>query len=380
MNVILQFFGKILEFFSNITGGYYLFGLFIFALLIKLVLVPFAIMQQKTSIKQAKIRPKEMAIRKKYKGRTDRATQQKMQNEVMELYQKEGYNPMSGCGPLLIQMPIILILYNVIINPLKYICEWSSEQITGIATALGLEKVSEFANRDIELIQHLNSMDSASVSSALTSVGLSADSLSDIPQFAIGKFDLSATPTFASILILVPILTFAFQFLASKITRKFTYQPMSDDQQTNKTMKAMDIVLPAMTTVIAFSVPAAIGIYWMFNNILGVVQTLLVHKLMPLPKYTEEDIKAAERELTGKAPKKKNISEADLKPVRSLHYIDFEDEEVIADLGEYESIYDKPAEEREKAKEDHPAISEGKKKLFGKAEMKNDVSDEKNDK
>ena len=153
---------------------------------------------------------------------------------------------------------------------------------------------------------------------------------------------------------------------------------MSDDQQTNKTMQTMDIILPAMTTVIAFSVPAAIGIYWMFNNIIGVVQTIIVNKAMPLPQFTEEDIKAAERELAGKSPKKKNISEADLKPVRSLHYIDFDDEEVIADLGEYESIYDKPAEEREKANEERPVISEGKKKLFGKAEMKNDVSDEKN--
>ena len=102
MDAILQFFGTILSFFSSITGGFYLFGLFIFALLVKLILVPFAIKQQKTSIKQAKMRPKEMAIRKKYRGRDDRVTQQKMQNEVMDLYQREGYNPMGGFLSLLI--------------------------------------------------------------------------------------------------------------------------------------------------------------------------------------------------------------------------------------------------------------------------------------
>ena len=77
-DAIYKFFGMILSFFSSITGGYYLFGLFIFALLVKVLLLPFGIKQQKTSIKQAKIRPKEMAIRRKYKGRTDQKTQQNL--------------------------------------------------------------------------------------------------------------------------------------------------------------------------------------------------------------------------------------------------------------------------------------------------------------
>ncbi|MBQ8403943.1 MAG: membrane protein insertase YidC [Clostridia bacterium] len=372
MDAILQFFGTILSFFSDITGGFYLFGLFLFALLVKLILVPFAIKQQKTSIKQAKMRPKEMAIRNKYKGRTDQKTQQKMQNEVMDLYQREGYNPMGGCLPLLIQMPVILILYNVIINPLKYICGWSKAQISTIATSIGLEKASEFANRDIELIQHLNAANEGTANAALAAAELAEVSFADIPNFAMGIFDLSATPGW-NILIIVPILTFVFQFLSSKITRKFTYQPMSGDQQTNSTMKVMDIVLPAMTTWIAFTVPAAIGIYWMFNNILGVIQTIIIHKVMPLPTCTEEDIKAAEKELAGKAYKAKHPLPTDnLPPKKSLHYIDFEDEEVDADLGEYESIYDKTPEEREKAAEEKEEISEKQKKLFGKAEMKKD--------
>ena len=372
-NAIYQFFGMILSFFSNITGGYYLLGLFLFALLVKILLLPLGIKQQKTSIKQAKLRPKEMAIRNKYKGRTDRKTQQDMQNEVMDLYTRENYSPMAGCLPLLIQMPIIIILYNVIINPLKYICGWSADQIKVIAEALNLaDKVKEFASRDIGLIHYLNSMSQNEVNFALTSAGLSSENLAEIPNFQMGAFDLSGTPGW-NLLIIVPILTFVFQFLSSKITRKFTYQPMQGDQATNSTMKMMDFLLPAMTTWIAFSVPAAIGIYWMFNNILGVLQTIILHKTMPLPTCTEEDIKAAARELAGKAPKRKNVIPAEnSKPVRSLHYIDFDDEEIDADLGEYESIYDKTPEEREKAKEVKESVPENKKKLFGKADMKDD--------
>ena len=113
MNAILKFFGSLLSIFDSVTGSY-LLALFIFALLVKLILLPFGIKQQKNSIKQAHVRPKEMAIRNKYKGRNDQRTQQKMNNEIMELYQQEGYNPASGCLPLLIQLPIILLLYKVL--------------------------------------------------------------------------------------------------------------------------------------------------------------------------------------------------------------------------------------------------------------------------
>ncbi|MGN1096063.1 MAG: YidC/Oxa1 family membrane protein insertase [Eubacteriales bacterium] len=373
MNAILKFFGTILSFFSKITGGHYLFGLFLFALLIKIILLPFGIKQQKTSIKQARVRPKEMAIRKKYAGRTDRVTQQKMQDEIMQLYQREGYSPMSGCLPMLIQLPIIIILYNVIINPLKYICGWTAEQITNISGTLG-GLVSNFPQniaRDIDLIQYLSPDKYDAINSALTESGLAAVDFSAIPNFSMGAFDLSAKPTWTSILVLVPILTFVFQFAAMKIQRKFTYQPMAQDQQqgANKmSLIIMDILFPAMTAWIAFTVPAAIGIYWAFNNILGVLQQIILFKAMPLPKFTEEDYKAAERELAGKAPKHQTESE-NRAPVRSLHTIDFSDEEVEEDLGDYVSVYDKPKEEKT---EPTPENVEKKKKLFGKTKIKDD--------
>lgn len=132
----------------------------------------------------------------------------------------------------------------------------------------------------------------------------------------------------------------------------------------------MDIMLPAMTTWIAFTVPAAIGIYWMFNNILGVLQSVILQKAMPLPSCTEDDIKAAEREMAGKAPKHQQSS-ANRGPVRSLHSIDFSDEEIEEDLGDYVSVYDKP-KEKEKTEEDGKPVSEKKKKLFGKENMKDE--------
>ena len=96
--------GYILKFFSNICGNSYILAILLFAILTELIMaLVFGIRQQKNSIKQARLRPKEAAIRKKYAGRDDKPTQQKMTQEIQELYQKEGYNPMGGCLPLFLQ-------------------------------------------------------------------------------------------------------------------------------------------------------------------------------------------------------------------------------------------------------------------------------------
>lgn len=103
-----------------LTQGNYFFALFFFALIFQILLFPLAIKQQKSQVNQAKIKPKEQAIRKKYAGRTDRVTQQKMNQEIQEMYQQEGFNPLSGCLPLLIQLPLILILYAIVRSPIQY--------------------------------------------------------------------------------------------------------------------------------------------------------------------------------------------------------------------------------------------------------------------
>ena len=86
----------------------------------------------------------------------------------------------------------------------------------------------------------------------------------------------------------------------------------------------MDVMMPLMSVYITFLVPAAIGVYWMFKSLLGVLKQFILSKAIPLPKFTEADYKAAERELAGKQPKKIQKSENAGK-VRSLHHIDDED-------------------------------------------------------
>lgn len=100
--------------------NYYWVAIILFSLIMEIVLLPFSIKQQKSSVKQAQLRPKEIAIKRKYKNRTDKESQQQMNMEIQEMYQKNGYNMFGGCLPLLIQLPIIMALYTIVRSPLQY--------------------------------------------------------------------------------------------------------------------------------------------------------------------------------------------------------------------------------------------------------------------
>ena len=89
----------------------------------------------------------------------------------------------------------------------------------------------------------------------------------------------------------------------------------------------MDIMMPLFSVYITFFVPAAMGVYWIFKSLVGIVKQWILKKAMPLPEFTEEDYKAAEKELSGKNKNKHEKKERDPNAprVRSLHHIDDED-------------------------------------------------------
>ena len=120
MDIFYVPFGYVMKGCLWVGQNYYWVAIILFSLIMELVLLPLSIKQQKSSVKQATLRPKEIAIKRKYKNRTDRESQQQMNMEIQEMYQKNGYNMFGGCLPLLIQLPIIMILYSIVRQPLQY--------------------------------------------------------------------------------------------------------------------------------------------------------------------------------------------------------------------------------------------------------------------
>lgn len=291
--VISPVFGWLFKAFYNIFGQNYLVSLFMFAVAMKLLLLPFGIKQQKNSLKQARMRPKEIAIRNKYKGREDQKTKQKMQEEIMKLYQEENFNPMSGCLPLLIQMPILFALYGVITKPITYISNFSGSLISKL-TASEIDIISKVVKSGDEIKNFFNmeGLDTTALVSELSEINNS---------FTVFGLDLTEHPNFTWPLVVIPILTFIFSFGSTKLIRKFTYQPQAGDAQTQASLGMMDWMMPLMSVWIAFQLSAAIAVYWIFQNILSAVQQYVLYKMYPVPPVTEQQIREAELQLKGKS-------------------------------------------------------------------------------
>lgn len=345
---ILVPFGYVIRFFYGLTDNY-LFSILLFALVMEIILTPLAIKQHKNQIKQAKLQPKVMAIRKKYAGRNDQATQQKMQQETMEMYQRENFNPAGGCGTLIIQLPIIMCLYSVITQPLRYITNLPAAQITALKDFItgstesgGLGAVINVRNLEIDIINYIR--ENMSLMDRFIEKAPDLEG-AILPNFTVMGLDLSMTPMPSlnpfNWLVVIPIITFFVMIASQKIMQRYSFQsPETQQAQNGCSMKVMMWTMPLMSVAIEFGLAAAIGVYWVFRSILQVVQKIIISKLMPLPKFTEEDYKEAERQANMSNKQRKR--EGSGKFVRSLHHID--DEEYL-----------------ERHKEDLAALEEGTK-------------------
>ncbi len=334
--------GWLINLFYSFTKDYVLALLF-FAIVVKLILLPFGIKQHSNSLKQARMRPKEAAIVKKYAGRSDRVSQQKKQEEIQRLYQSENYSQFAGCLPMLIQIPIVMCIYGVVKGPLRYICGLPSSVVKLITDKAGTTDQIAALN-----IMRDNFSEYAGLHESIAALE------GKLPDFYTFGIDLSKTPQIGlNILILIPILTFVATFFSSKIIRKFSYQS-PQMQQTSPdakiSMTIMDFTMPLLSTYITFKVPAVIGIYWIYNNLLGVLQQIIMVKLRPYPVFTAEDYKEAERLIAGKSVKRKKKSETvekdpDRPRVRSLHHIDDDEYNAkVVDTSESEKKKEKTSE------------------------------------
>ena len=354
--------GSMLAWFESFTGTYALSLLF-YALIFKVVFIPFSIKQQKNQIKMAKLAPKIELIRAKYRGRTDRVTMQKQQTEIMELQQKEGYSPFSGCLPLLIQFPLILLLYAVISNPLSYIAEYDMDTVSSIVETKDLseqdqinEAIAKIYNhinpteeggkptefKKIQQIQLINSIKSyisdengAVIEEKKAEIEAFGIEIESIPNFDLLGVNLAETPSIKniSILVLIPIIAAVASWFTMWFTRKYNGNPamQAQDAQAQASLKIMDLAMPLMTLFIAFNFSGMLGLYWIFQSLLGLGQTMIIAAAMPMPKYTEEELKEMRRQQ--KAAEKAQRAAIKSQPkYKSLHYIDEDDYDTLPEI------------------------------------------------
>ena len=348
--ILLIWIGKFIGFLTKLFGSSYVLALMAFALIVEILMLPLSIKQQKNMIGLAKLRPAMAKIEKKYAGRHDPVTMQKKREEMMALQQKEGYSPFSGCLPMLLQLIIVgFILYPIIQNPAFYVLNQSEDYSSAllyyatspVATGgLGFELSTR--GNIIELFSLLNSENIQGITS-FAPIANSGEILARYTELAaespikftiFGKINLGEIPSFKSILILVPILNIGAQWLTMFLSKRWNQNGMNpavQDGQTAASMKIMEIVPLALTFFILFQIPAMIGVYWFIRSLISLGKQYIIKSAMPIPKYTEAEIKEMEKMERERQKAQKAALKTQPK-VRSLHYIDDDDYEELPEL------------------------------------------------
>lgn len=279
-NALAVPFGYILHFFYNFSGNYML-SLVCLVLLVKLILLPSSMSQQKNSAKQLRLQPKLNRIRQKYSngGQQTREMQMKMQEETQALYQKEGYSPTAGgCLPLLIQLPVMIGLYGVVYSPISKVLRISDSIISQAAIALGITAGEAGSNTSRQLeISILNSVTESNMPECLANY--SEEILELKSQFMLfGKIDLTQTPSFKdpSILWLIPLLTLIIG-LATSFIMYARQKQTNPEMAKNPSMGCMTFFSPLMTVIFTFMFPAGVGVYWILSSLFSLIQTIILN-------------------------------------------------------------------------------------------------------
>lgn len=304
---VISLFGWIMEFLFRFTSHFGIMNIglciILFTIITKLLLFPLTIKQQKSSKLMALMNPEITAIQKKYKGKTDQTSMAKQQVEMQAVYEKYGSSPTAGCLPMLIQFPIILALYRVIYNIPAYVPSVRAffdnvtgplmnqpdyiNKIAGFAETykLTIDKV-DYTNADkiVDLLYKFTPESWKSLAETFpqisTVIAQNADTIEHMNSFFGINLATSPFTGFTNITIAwaIPILAGLTQWLSTKLMS--TNQQVDKDAPGAQMMNSMMVTMPLISVFFCFSFPAAIGIYWVAQGALQIVQQLLVNSYM----------------------------------------------------------------------------------------------------
>ena len=275
-NALATPFGLAMGLIYDLSGNY-LLALVLITLLLRIVLVPLAVKQQKNSAKQMRLQAKVNKIRQRYAGQQGRDVQMKISQETQELYRREGFNASTaGCLPMALQLLVMMGLYGAMYSPLTKVLRIGSENWEALKNACASLEIT--LTRGREELDVLNKF--SDITATLRETGAIGEDwitkIGDFVQhFKIFNIDLTATPKDAfkeqSIFILIPVLA----GLTSLITALYTYlkqRKTNPEMAKNPAMGCMTLFSPLLSIWFSYTLPAGVGFYWILSNILAGIQ------------------------------------------------------------------------------------------------------------
>lgn len=275
--------GEFLLFIYN-TLAFHNYGLAIilFTIVIKLVLLPLTVKQYRSSAKMQEIQPLIQEVQKRYKN-----DKEKLNQEMMKVYQENNYNPAGGCLPMLVQMPILISLYWVIIQPLKFLLHKTPTQVTqliakatqliGNTAPMGYQKEVSTLNYFYQHQDKLSQVSGLLSAKELINMKFLVFHLGEIPSYATNKLFGPEWQIYLPLIIL-PLIAAATTFISTKLTMPRNTQNNNQPAMGSSLTNSMMYIGPVMTLVFAFQIPASASLYWSVSYIFTIFQQMYINK------------------------------------------------------------------------------------------------------
>ncbi len=310
-NPLYVAFGWFMKVLYDFMGNYGL-TIIVFTVILRGLLIPLGVKQQKSTIKQQALAGEVAEIQRTYPN--DKAKQSEMQ---MALYKKHGTSLGAGCLPSILQLIILIPIFQIFQRPLQFIMGVASENLDKIGQLLFNTMPTLFPAKDaVEAgtkavasnmsVLNILSEHSATLSNVVDKGLMNANQLIDLSFLGM---NLGETPrwipaelfgdkwqTYVPLLIfpVLIVITMIIQMRIARVTMPNFKKRMeakareklnparagqSPEDKTDSMMKTMNLVMPAVMLLTTFSMPAAMGLYWIIGNVMATLQSLLIYFL-----------------------------------------------------------------------------------------------------
>lgn len=378
--VLGYIFDLLFEALSFLHIGNVAIAIILFTIIVKLCMLPLSIKQQKLAKLNSVMSPEIKAINEKYKDKkNDQNAMMKMQEETKAVYEKYGVSQMGGCVQMLIQMPILLALYQVFRFIPLYITQLKNLFTAFLTDNGGIMSASGYTDT---MKQFGENIDWTNVNTAITEINkfstenwealrnafpafsdIIANSHASLEQMnTFLGINMSQEPGFGlTLAFLIPVLSGLSQFISVKVAQGNT--PVDDDNPMAASMRMTTYIFPLMSAFIAISVPAGLGLYWIATSVIQTIITVFINRYydklgaeMIVKKNVEKrNKKRAKKGLPPETIAKnatvstKNVNRE--KAVKSLEQIKAENEKKVKEIKESAQYYKtaKPGSLAEKA-------------------------------
>ena len=316
INFFANIFGYVLNIIYELIKNYG-FAIIIFSVLLKLLLLPLTIKQQKTFKKTQKIQGELKTIQEKYKNDPE-----KLNKETMDLYKREKMSPFSGCLSSIIQLVLLISMFYLVRNPLTYMKKIDKEEVNkykeNITLELGENSVSA-AYPEISIVKYINTIvngEDKTVVEQEENIENTEENVEESKEnnsFEIDEnlyinmdflgLDLSNVPkenyTDYKVFI-IPVLYIISSFISIKLTQKSTQIVKKESNNENKEenvsaedmsaqmTKSMTWMMPILAVSVSVIAPLGLALYWLVNNVLIIIERIVIDKFI-IPKEEEEN-------------------------------------------------------------------------------------------